>query len=201
MRRKRMPPKNEKKMTIHYCEGERIYFRPIELEDEPQLRLWRNDPKNRATLKNVGPMNALREREWIEKLYKDTDDIALGICLKDGQRLIGACGLHRVRLADRSAVFGILIGDREYQNHGFGTEATKLMLRLAFEELNLNRVGLSVLAGNRRGIQVYEKVGFVREGCVRQSYFRGGGYQDELYYGMLRSEWERHRFRDEAEQA
>jgi len=121
------------------------------------------------------------------------------ICVKDGQHLIGACGLHRVRLADRSAVFGILVGDREYQNRGFGTEATRLMLRFAFEELNLNRVGLSVLAANRRGIQVYEKVGFVREGCARQAYYRNGRYQDELFYGLLRSECERNRSGDEAE--
>ena len=178
-------------MNVRYYEGERIYLRPIELEDEPALRLWRNDPEVWATLKNVRPMNALREKEWIEKLYKDTADVALAICLKDGHRLIGACGLHQLRPVDRCAQFGILIGDREYQNQGYGTEATRLMLRFGFEELNLNRVGLSAFADNRRGIRAYEKAGFVREGCVRQALYRGGAYHDEVFYGLLRAEWER----------
>ena len=136
-------------------------------------------------------MNALREKGWIEKLYKEgSADVGLAICVKDGQRLIGGCGLHQVRPADRSAQFGILIGDGEYQNQGYGTEATRLMVRYAFEEMNLTRVGLSVFADNRRGLQVYEKVGFVREGCIRQAYYRGRRYHDEVFYGLLRSEWE-----------
>ena len=64
-------------------------------------------------------------------------------------------------------------------------------MRFGFEEMTLNRVGLSVFADNRRGIRAYEKAGFVREGCVRQSFYRGGAYHDEVFYGLLRAEWER----------
>jgi RimJ/RimL family protein N-acetyltransferase len=177
-------------MNIRYYEGDRIYFRPIELEDEPVLRQWRNDPDIWATLLYTQPVNALREREWIEKLYKDTHDVGLAICLKDGHRHIGGCGLHKVDPIHRRAEFGILIGDREYQNQGYGTEATRLMVRYGFEEMNLNRIGLSVFAENLAGIRAYEKAGFVREGCVRRAYYRNGSYHDELFYGLLRSEWE-----------
>ena len=180
-------------MNVRYYEGERIYFRPIELADEPTLRLWRNDPEIWATLLYIQPMNELREREWIEKLYKETHDVGLAICIKDGHRLIGGCGIHKVEPVHRRAEFGILIGDREYQDQGYGTEATRLMVRYGFEEMNLNRIGLSVFADNLRGIRLYKKVGFVREGCVRQAYFRNGSYHDELLYGLLRSEWEQSR--------
>jgi RimJ/RimL family protein N-acetyltransferase len=177
-------------MNIRFYEGDRIYFRPIELEDEPALRRWRNDPAIWATLQSAQPMNAIREKEWIEKLYKpESQDISVAIVLKDGDRLIGGCGLFNVRPADRSAVFGIMIGDREYQNQGHGTEATELIVRFGFEEMNLNRIGLSVFADNTRGIRAYEKAGFVREGCIRQAYFRNGRYHDELFYGILREEW------------
>jgi RimJ/RimL family protein N-acetyltransferase len=176
-------------MDIVYYEGERIYFRPLELEDEPTLRRWINHPQVWATLARCLPMNGVREREWIEKLYKDQDQIVVGIAAKAGDRLIGSCGLHNVDLVSRAAIFGIMIGDLEYQNSGFGTEATALMLRLGFEQLNLNRIALDVLATNARGIKVYERCGFVLEGRQRQRWFRAGRYVDSLHYAVLREDW------------
>ncbi len=175
-------------MNVFY-EGDRIYFRPLEPGDEPLLRRWVNDPQNWATLKNVIPRNELREREWIEKLYQNEQEITLGICVKDGDRLVGCCGFRQTRPVERSSVLGILIGEREYQNRGIGTDAVRLLVRFGFGELNLNRISLTVLANNERGIRVYEKVGFVREGRARQAIFRGGRWHDELQYGLLREEW------------
>ena len=177
-------------MAVKFYEGERIYLRPLELSDEPQLRQWINHPDNWRTLRRVFPCNEVREREWIEKLYASREDIALGIIVKEGDRLVGSAGLMKINPVNRSAVFGILIGDLEYQSRGYGTEATRLMVKLAFEEFNLNRVELSVLASNPRGIKAYERAGFVFEGRAREAYFRGGRYVDELRYAILRSEWE-----------
>ena len=56
-------------MGNRFYEGDRIYFRPLELEDEPLLRGWRNDPQNWATLQTAQPFNAIREKEWIEKVW------------------------------------------------------------------------------------------------------------------------------------
>ncbi len=176
-------------VTIKYYNGERLYFRPLEPGDEEPLRRWRNDPEIWRTLDRGYPVNEFREREYIEKLYKSTEDVALGIVVKEQHRLIGATGLRGMTGANRRASFGILIGDKEYQSHGFGTEATRLILRLAFEEYNLNRVELSVLADNTAAIRAYERAGFVREGVFRESYFRGGRYVDALQYAILRSEW------------
>ena len=177
-------------MKVRYYEGKRIYFRPIELEDEARFRAWLNDSGNWAPLGRARPINALREREFIEKLYKEgSREVALAICLKEGDRLIGVCGLHQLHPVNRCALFGIVIGDREYQNQGYGTEATRLMVRYGFEELNLNRIGLSVFADNRRAMRAYEKVGFIQEGCRRQAFYRGGRYQDELVFGLLRKVW------------
>lgn len=176
--------------AVVFYEGKRIYFRPLELEDEPLLKRFINDPRNWRFLRFGQPINGVREREWIESLGKSPTDCVFGIALKGADRLIGVTGLHQVDARNRSAMFGINIGDTAFQGRGYGREATELALRYAFEELNLNRVELSVYADNWRAIRLYQKVGFVQEGCARQARYSNGRYQDEYRFAMLRSEWE-----------
>jgi RimJ/RimL family protein N-acetyltransferase len=176
-------------MAVKYYEGERIYFRPFELSDETLLRKWVNDPRNWRTLARSSPVNELREREFIEKLYTAGDEVALGVVVREDDRLIGAAALRGIGLPNRSASFGILIGDVEFQSQGYGTEATELMLKLGFEEYNLNRIELDVFSSNPGGIRAYEKAGFVLEGRLREAHFKGGHYVDVLKYSVLRWEW------------
>jgi len=176
-------------MHVTYYEGERIYFRPLELTDEPCLRRWLNDPANWRTLARMFPINELRERAWIEELYTSQADCALGIVATETNRLIGATGLHNMHRVNRSAYFGLLIGDAAQQSQGYGREATGLMIRLGFTEFNLNRIELDVFADHTAAIKTYEHVGFVLEGRMREAYFRGGRYVDALRYAVLRSDW------------
>ena len=91
---------------------------------------------------------------------------------------------------NRSAEFGIFIGDKTFWNNGYGCEATRLTLQHGFETLNLNRIYLHVFETNPRAIHVYDKIGFIREGKLRQTTFRNGRYIDTLIMSMLRSEWD-----------
>src|SRR5262245_26057615 len=76
--------------------GERIYFRPLEVSDEPLLRRWVNDPRNWRTLCHRGPINGCREKEWLESQGKTKGEYVFGIVVKDEDRLIGTTGLHAV---------------------------------------------------------------------------------------------------------
>jgi len=179
-------------MKVQFYQGQRIYFRPLELEDEALLRLWVNDPRNWRTLLRNRPVNAVQEKKWIEGLGASENDVTFGIVVSDGERLIGSTGLHRIDWVSRKAEFGILIGEVEFQNNGFGTEATKLALDYGFGVLNLHRIGLDVYADNPRGIRTYEKAGFVAEGRTREGSFRQGRHVDILRYGILQREWAAH---------
>ncbi|MCJ7512430.1 MAG: GNAT family N-acetyltransferase [Anaerolineales bacterium] len=70
-----------------------------------------------------------------------------------------------------------------------GSQATQLILRQAFETLNLNRVTLRVYKDNARSLAVYRRPGFQEEGRLRQDRFLDGQYWDTLWMGILRSEW------------
>ena len=68
--------------------------------------------------------------------------------------------------------------------------ALRLLLRFAFDELNLYRVQLTVFSYNPRAIRLYEKLGFRHEGTFREFVQRDGARHDMLLYGLLRQEWE-----------
>jgi RimJ/RimL family protein N-acetyltransferase len=69
----------------------------------------------------------------------------------------------------------------------------RVLLRFAFDELNLHRVSLSVYAYNLRAIRSYEKADFQVEGRARQVVHRDGQRADEVFMGVLREDWERRR--------
>ena len=176
-------------MATVYYQGNHVYFRPFELEDEPTLRRWINDPRIWTTVHSRPPMNAQREREWVESQGKSETDYVFGVALTEGDRLIGSCGLHGISVRGHSATLGIMIGEVEFHNRGLGTEIMQMLVRFGFEELNLNRIELCVFEHNPRAIHVYEKVGFVLEGRHRQAAFRHGRYRDIFRYAILREEW------------
>ena len=168
--------------------GTRVYLRPLERTDVPLLQTWVNDQEVIRNLLNFRPMNLQSEEEFLDKVTRDPDLIVLGIALRSNDRLIGDVALHRIQSRDRQAGFGILIGEKAEWSKGYGTEATRLIVRYAFDALNLNRVWLHVLENNQRGQRAYEKVGFKVEGVLRQSAFREGRYLDTITMGILRGE-------------
>jgi RimJ/RimL family protein N-acetyltransferase len=175
-------------MQNPFLAGEHIYLRPLEPGDAPTLTPWFNDAEVTRNLLRGGPMSQRAEEEWLAKVGQG-DEAALGIVLRDGDRLIGSTGLHKIDWRNRHAAFGIAIGVVEEWGKGYGAEATRLMVQHAFATLNLNRVWLEVYEFNQRGIRAYEKVGFQIEGRLRQHTFRDGRYWDVLVMGVLREEW------------
>ncbi|MBO8161851.1 MAG: GNAT family N-acetyltransferase, partial [Thermosipho sp. (in: Bacteria)] len=86
------------------------------------------------------------------------------------------------------ATVGIFLG-RPHWNKGYGTDAMKVLVRFIFNEMNINKVKLSVYSFNKRGIRAYEKAGFKIEGVLREELFREGKYHDVYVMGILKNEW------------
>lgn len=174
--------------------GKRVRLRAVEREDIPHFVEWLNDPEVTAGLLINLPMSNWDETRWFENLATlpaEERPLALDAHLPDGLWThIGNVGLHQIEWTNRCAEFGLFIGDKTFWNSGYGTEATLLTLKHGFDTLNLNRIFLYVHETNPRAIHVYEKIGFVREGRLRQIVYRNGRYIDSLLMSMLRSEWD-----------
>jgi RimJ/RimL family protein N-acetyltransferase len=104
-------------------------------------------------------------------------------------RLIGFVNLFLESKFHREAWVGIGLGEKESWGKGYGTDAMRLALRYAFQELNMFRVSLDVFEYNSRAFRSYQKAGFILEGRSRQSICRDGKRHDLLFMGILRDEW------------
>ena len=167
--------------------GDKIYMRPLDLSDVDRCQGWINDPRlNRFIYFGRFPINRIAETKWIESQTDNPDKVTLAICLKDGDRHIGNCGLGPIQWIDRRANFGILIGDPDYWGQGHGTEATKLMVAYGFEKLNLIRIALTTVSENTQALNCYRKAGFEQEGVHRNMYYNNGRYYDEIAMAILR---------------
>lgn len=169
--------------------GERVVLRPLARADAPRLVALLADPAVRANLRLAGPVTLAQEEEFIDAVARASDQVVCGVAARDGGRLLGVTGLHHLDDPARQAEFGIFLGGPEEWGKGYGGEATALLVGHGFEVLGLNRIWLHVYADNARGLRAYARVGFRREGVLRQAARRGDRYLDVVAMGILREEW------------
>jgi RimJ/RimL family protein N-acetyltransferase len=169
----------------------KIHLRAFEREDLDIIVKWVNDEAVTRHLSDalIYPISRADEMKWLESIsVANPREKVFAIETKEG-KLIGSVGLHTISWVDRKAELGILIGEKEYWNRGYGTEAMGEILRIAFEKMNLNRIYLRVFDNNSRAIRVYEKCGFQQEGVLRQDHYSEGKYHNTLIMGILKEEY------------
>ncbi len=170
--------------------GEHVYLRAIEKSDVERCHAWINDPQVNATLAVRGPVNQVAEEAWVERAARrqDPTELHLAICRASDGRHIGNCGFFQIHAENRSATLGILIGERDCWGQGHGTDAVRTLCRYGFEQLNLHKIRLDVIAHNERARKVYERLGFVQEGILRDEIYRDGRYYDYIRMSLLPGE-------------
>ncbi|NIM93519.1 MAG: GNAT family N-acetyltransferase [Anaerolineales bacterium] len=172
--------------------GEKIRLRSVEREDLPRFVRWLNDPDVKSGLGLFLPLGMSEEEKWFEaNVDKDPIERALAIDVKEGDEWVhvGSCGFFDFDQLAHNAELGILIGNKDYWDQGIGTDTVKALVRHGFETLNLHRITLQVFAFNQRAIKVYDNLGFVHEGRLREHFYRSGEYHDIVMMGLLRQEW------------
>ena len=172
-------------------EGEKIELRRHARENYRLYAAWYGDPEIwHLTSWAPSPLN----RSAVEKLFEDrelsqTDD-SFAIHIKGDDEPIGVISLMNKSEANESAELSVIVAHRDDRHKGYGTEAIDRLLRYAFEELGLNRIGLSVFDFNQEAISAYEKLGFVVEGRFRQAIKRRSGFHDAILMSILKKEYE-----------
>jgi diamine N-acetyltransferase len=130
-------------------EGDLVALGPLRRDLLPLYQRWINDL---GTMRTLGlpplPMTSEKEQEWYDRQSKAEDDVAFTIYEQETLRPIGNTGLHSVDYRNRTATFGILIGEPECRGKGYGTESTRLMLDYAFTALGLHNVMLTAFESN-----------------------------------------------------
>ena len=170
-------------------EGDLVALGPIRRELLPFYQRWFNDFE---TTKNLafppGPMTAEAEEAWFHGAA--TGSVAyFTIYERSTWRPIGNADLRDIDHRNRSAGFGIVIGESSCRGKGYGTEVTRLILDYAFTALGLHNVLLTVYEYNLAGHRAYEKAGFKEIGRRRQCRAMAGRLWDEIYMDCLATEF------------
>jgi RimJ/RimL family protein N-acetyltransferase len=147
------------------------------------MRYWSTPP-----LPNKDAASKLIDeiREGIER----DEMLKWGIALRSNDKLIGSVTLFHMDRTHRRAEIGYAQG-RAYWGQGYMQEALNALLNYAFEILNLHRIEADVDPRNAASVRTLERLGFQREGYLRERWQVNGEIQDSFYYGLLRPDWER----------
>lgn len=166
--------------------------------DQETVSRWFDDPEFQRLMSTrpAIPKSPEDIKADDEKYKTDHDNYHFRIRTLEDDRLIGFVSLNGIEWNNGVAGLGIGIGDRDFWGKGYGSDAVEVVLRFAFDELNLYRIHLDVFAYNERAVAAYEKAGFVREGRTRGALLRDGQRHDDIMMGILRPEWEARHPRD-----
>ncbi len=171
-------------------EGKSVRLRVHRPEDAKIFAAWVNDLETMRQTANFRlPISVNMEREWLEGAPREKDACHFAVETLSG-KLIGSCSYREINWQSRNCTVGWFIGDRSMRGKGYGSDMIRALLSICFDELDLHKVTLAVFEHNARAIALYERLGFVREGALREQLYSMGRRWDEYIYGMLRSEWE-----------
>ena len=124
------------------------------------------------------------------KQHEDRNGFTCGLRFRG--RLVGVVGLHGIDWANRKTSIGYWVA-RDHQGRGIVTRACRALLPHLFGELGLNRVEIACAPGNRKSAAIPERLGFVREGLLREPERLYDRYVDHVVYGLLALEWRQRR--------
>lgn len=161
-----------------------IAIRKFEKKDIPNKIKWINEPLNNKYLHYDLPLEYKKTEDWFEK-NKDRIDRFDGIIEADGTP-VGLIGLLSIDNKNKKAEYYITIGEREFLGKGIASQASKILLEDAFMRRGLNRIYLYTETDNASAIRLYERVGFKREGIIKNDLFSKGRYVDRYIYGITK---------------
>lgn len=172
--------------------GSKVILRRHVPENLAAFRRWYSDPEiARLARYQETPMRTDEIERFFASRVMGAEALSMAIHEASTGRLIGTCAFSQLDGDNGSALYHITIGEKDAWGHGYGTEATQLMLDHAFGALGLHRIGLYVFEFNERAIRAYRRCGFLVEGRARESIWRDGRWWDELAMSLLDSDWRR----------
>ncbi len=162
-------------------EGDRLYLRDLREEDASLEYLsWLNDEEIKKYLESPKVTELSQIRDYIKKQRENPNSFFVGIFDKQTNQHIGNVKLEPINWEEKTAVFGTLIGNKNYWGKGYGQEATTVMVNYGFQQLGLKKITLGVIEYNTRAINCYKKVGFVVKEIKPQSLEHEGRKYDNV---------------------
>ena len=169
---------------------ERLFLREMTPGDVNALLMLFGNPE---VVKFIGmqPIKTIEQAnewlKWMGGFFAAKDGLRWGITLQDGT-FVGSAGLHRWNKEAQYAQIGCDIAYKFWGN-AYGQEAMRAIIEFGWGQMKLNRIEAEIVSGNEGSVHVVEKLGFKKEGLLRQRLLKGGKFYDVLIYSVLRNEY------------
>lgn len=166
--------------------GERIVLRPMTAQDTERIIRWRNKERVRSRFVYREPFTKQGHENWTRTMVDTGRAVQFIICEKDGMRPVGSVYLRDIDRENRTAEYGIFLGEDDAAGKGYGTEAARLACGFAFDVLGLKKLFLRVFTDNTAAVKSYEKAGFLVEEMKRDVECSDGEKKDMLFMTLNR---------------
>lgn len=163
-----------------------MILRKLQVEDLKTRVEWMNNSKVYSNMHFDIPVLLDNTIRWFENNQKN--DNRADVVFEENGQLLAMGGLTNINREANKAELYVFVNPN-LQKGGFGTQATKLLCKYGFENLNLDKIYLETNEDNHAAKRVYEKCGFQLEGILRNEYKNQEGLlKSRLYYGILKGE-------------
>ncbi len=184
--------KKVSKKRFPMLETERLVLREVTLKDAQWYYRHFNTREIVEGQEHKGPGSmkvARREVKmyFVDNFKKDTG-IRWGLTYKGDGELIGSAGLYLWKKDTRQAETGYDLNPK-YWDRGIMTEAMIAIIGYGFDKMNLNRIEALIAPYNTHSIRLVKRLGFMKEGVLRDHYVYKGRLEDDLLFSLLRREW------------
>jgi [ribosomal protein S5]-alanine N-acetyltransferase len=188
-----MPDTTEHPIFFPTLETERLILRQLTFEDTDFIFQHFSDPQVTEYLMDEPPLTDSSQAQEIIRFFMEPEGKTQnrwGMIRKTDQRLIGTCGFHKWDKERFRTEMGYDLTPACW-GQGYMTEALRAMISSGFERMALNRIDAMVYVDNPRSYKLLEKLGFKREGVLRDYFCLDGIFYDHLIYSLLRREWKK----------
>lgn len=168
--------------------GKKIILRELRESDMELLNiLMNNDMVEHNVIGWSKPVTMAEQINWFKNLTND-QNIRYAIADLKDETIYGTGIISRIDWKNSNCSIDIKL-DEKCQNKGFGSETINLLVKYAFNELNMNSISVKILSYNIASQKIFEKNGFKKTGTLRKNVFKNGKYNDVFIYDLLKEEY------------
>lgn len=167
-----------------------VTIRKFERSDIPLKVKWINNPVTNRFLHYELPLEIAKTEQWFDNCEKGNNRYD-AVIEADGIPC-GTIGLLSIDRRNCKAEYYVAMGEDTLKGKGIAYKATRLILEYAFEELKLNKVYLFTERENIAAQKLFEKVGFIKEGFLKEDIVSHGKYVDRFTYGICRNQYQKY---------
>lgn len=167
-----------------------ITLRAVELSDADFLKNMINNPEiEQNVIGWSAPVNNETQMEWINSIQKNTKNIRYIIEIDN--KTVGLAIISNIDFKNSNASVEMKL-EKTSRGKGYGTKVYQMLLDYCFFELNLYCITAVTLQENIAQQKVLEKLGFNRDGILRDRVFKKGKYHNLICYSILTIEYNQH---------